>query len=678
MKTEQIEYKKNLLVIDDEVEITKSLFRQFRRKYNVHIALSTNEAIPILEKDHIQVVLSDQRMPGTTGIDFFNQIKDKYPDAIKLILTGYSDIEAVVGAINEGQVFRYLTKPWNPVELDSVIEEAFEKHELITSNRKLMLKLKEANTVLEKKVEERTKELIDHKNNLESIIKKRTSELEKAKEKAEESDRIKSTFLANMSHEIRTPMNAIVGFSNLLTGMIKEPKPKKYLNAIQTNAMSLLTLISDILDLSEIEAGNMAINTEVVDSKIFFFEIISILEKKINDSNLDFKFEIQPCFPKAILIDLTKVRQIAVNLLSNALKFTQKGFVKFEVECICADPNQKKYIDLKLVFKDSGVGIDKEYQQKLFEHFSQQDTKSNRKHEGTGLGLGLCHRLIKLMNGTMKIDSEINKGTIVTVTLPKIEVVKSSKLTQNNCMVNRDNILFSKTRILTVDDIESNRAYIKAILEDTEIEVDYAENGEKAFEMIISNNYSLVLTDIIMPLLDGFGLMQKIIEHPDTNINQLPVIALSSLQKTQEQIDINKAGFAGYLIKPINVNELYKELIKHLNFYRKESLNQEVKKTEALPELTLTPTEKHELIEQLNGKLMNMWKEFESVQSFKKARIFANELKDLAKKYPYNDLMLMAKSLIESVESFDIIELKSTLKQYPQLILKIDTEKVPQ
>ena len=128
----------NLLIVDDEVEITKSIARQFRRKYNVYSATSATNAISIMEKEHIQVILSDQRMPEMTGVDFFGAIKDKYPDALKLLLTGYSDIEAVIGAINEGQVFRYITKPWNPEELDSIVNEAFEKYELITNNRRLM------------------------------------------------------------------------------------------------------------------------------------------------------------------------------------------------------------------------------------------------------------------------------------------------------------------------------------------------------------------------------------------------------------------------------------------------------------------------------------------------------------------------------------------------------------
>ncbi|NPD45885.1 response regulator [Lentimicrobium sp. S6] len=194
----QQNYEHNLLVIDDEVEITKSLFRQFRRQYKVFIANSAEEALPILEKEDIQVVLSDQRMPGMSGITFFSAIKDKYPNALKLILTGYSDIEVVIEAINEGQVFRYLTKPWNPVELNLAIEQAFERHELISNNKVLLQKLKEANSTLEKKVLERT------------------LDLEKANEDLTKLNIEKNKYVGIVAHDLRNPIGNALSFAKLL------------------------------------------------------------------------------------------------------------------------------------------------------------------------------------------------------------------------------------------------------------------------------------------------------------------------------------------------------------------------------------------------------------------------------------------------------------------------------
>ena len=188
----------NLLIIDDEVDITKALVRQFRRKYNVISTTDASEALKIMENEKIQVVLSDQRMPGMTGVDFFAQIKDKYPDALKLILTGYSDIEAVIGAINEGQVFRYVKKPWNPDELETIIREAFEKYELITNNRKLMTSLQEANQNLEEKVQART------------------LELEKVNARLSELNLEKNKYIGMVAHDLRNPIGVAGSFSEIL------------------------------------------------------------------------------------------------------------------------------------------------------------------------------------------------------------------------------------------------------------------------------------------------------------------------------------------------------------------------------------------------------------------------------------------------------------------------------
>ena len=232
--------EKHLLVIDDEVEITKSIFRQFRRKYKVHTATNGNDALDIMEKEPIQVVLSDQRMPGMTGVDFFGKIKNKYPDALKMILTGYSDIEAVVGAINDGQVFRYLTKPWSPVELDMAVKEAFETHELITSKKRLMIELQNANKSLEKKVKERT------------------MELEKANERLINLNIEKNKYIGIVEHELRNPIGNAYSFSELLLydiASFNESEKKEFLGIINERCSYSLKLIESFLDASKIESG---------------------------------------------------------------------------------------------------------------------------------------------------------------------------------------------------------------------------------------------------------------------------------------------------------------------------------------------------------------------------------------------------------------------------------------
>ncbi|MDP3912645.1 MAG: response regulator [Bacteroidota bacterium] len=227
----------NLLIIDDEVDITKALVRQFRRKYNVFASTDATDALKIMEREKIQVVLSDQRMPGMTGVDFFAQIKDKYPDALKLILTGYSDIEAVIGAINEGQVFRYVKKPWNPDELESIIREAFEKYELITNNRKLMSSLQEAN------------------QNLEAKVKARTLELEKVNSRLSELNIEKNRYIGMVAHDLRNPIGVAGSFSDILIDdfdTIPKETQLEYLGHINASCDFSLNLIRDFLDVSKL------------------------------------------------------------------------------------------------------------------------------------------------------------------------------------------------------------------------------------------------------------------------------------------------------------------------------------------------------------------------------------------------------------------------------------------
>jgi response regulator RpfG family c-di-GMP phosphodiesterase len=243
LQLEQQDY--NLLIIDDEIEITKSIARQFRKKYKVFSATSAMEGMAIMEKEHIQVILSDQRMPDMTGVDFFSLIKDKYPDALKLLITGYSDIEAVIGAINEGQVFRYVTKPWNPDELESIVREAFEKYELITNNRRLMLSLQELNVGLEEKVKIRTSEL--------EMLNSRLSDLNKEK----------NSYIGMVAHDLRNPIGTAEAFSSMLLEdfeKMTKSSQLEYIGLINKSCSFSLNLIHDFLDISKIEAGIFDLN----------------------------------------------------------------------------------------------------------------------------------------------------------------------------------------------------------------------------------------------------------------------------------------------------------------------------------------------------------------------------------------------------------------------------------
>jgi len=389
------DYTHNLLIIDDEIEITKSLFRQFRRKYNVHIATSAEEALPILENEHIQVVLSDQRMPGMSGIDFFSAIKDKYPDALKLILTGYTDIEAVIGAINEGQVFRYLTKPWNPVELNLVIEEAFEKYELITNNRALMFKLKEANLTLEKKVEERTKEL------------------ESANVKLTNLNIEKNKYIGIVAHDLRNPIGNALSYSDLLISDYEDFSQKEhvqFLNIIFERCSYALNLIEGFLDTSKIESGILDVDFREYNYCGFVRSCVAQNQIFAHKKSQEIVFECE-CPETTLIFDKNKMEQVCNNLLSNAIKFSH--------------PNKKIWVNIQIKgdrivtrIKDEGQGIPKSELDSIFAVYETSSVKSTNSEKSTGLGLAIVKKIVEVHHGTIAVESEPNVGSEFSFTLP--------------------------------------------------------------------------------------------------------------------------------------------------------------------------------------------------------------------------------------------------------------------
>lgn len=386
----------NLLIIDDEVDITKALVRQFRRKYNVISTTDASEALKIMENEKIQVVLSDQRMPGMTGVDFFAQIKDKYPDALKLILTGYSDIEAVIGAINEGQVFRYVKKPWNPDELETIIREAFEKYELITNNRKLMTSLQEANQNLEEKVQART------------------LELEKVNARLSELNLEKNKYIGMVAHDLRNPIGVAGSFSEILIDdldTIPKETQLEYLRHISDSCEFSLNLIHDFLDVSKIESG-------VFDLNLSELEYLSFIKKSIVHEEILAKNKSQEIIITTDLsfitatLDINKIQQVLNNLLSNAIKYSF--------------PDTKIVIDIsetetEIVTKiiDQGQGIPKIELQKLFNPFQTTSVRATDSEKSTGLGLAIVKKIIEAHHGWVKVESEVGKGSVFSFGFPK-------------------------------------------------------------------------------------------------------------------------------------------------------------------------------------------------------------------------------------------------------------------
>lgn len=431
------------------------------------------------------------------------------------------------------------------------LQKAF--NEMITVLQKAQKDLSQSNKVLEKKVEERTIELESMKDKAVNAMKQ-----------ANMANKAKSEFLANMSHEIRTPMNSILGFSELLKKEVNSEKGLRFLESILFSTDALLRLLNDILDLSKVEAGKMDVEYDKSSVKALVHNIESIFKEKTDAKGLDFEVGISPELPAYLILDEVRVRQILINLMSNAVKFTDSGFIKIIVDFEVNDKNSGR---LKFSVSDSGVGIPEDQIDSIFEVFKQVEGQKNKIYGGTGLGLAICMKLIKLMNGTLEVDSKEGSGSTFTVTFNEILIAEKNVLeeTQSNFAIK-----FSSATILIVDDVEDNCEVLNELLSELNLNVLIAHNGKEAVTITRKKMPDLILMDLRMPVMDGFEA-GKILKD-DESTKHIPIIALSA---TIDKKAVN--FFEASLKKPLKMNLLTKELCKFLDYKTVEEQKKETK-----------------------------------------------------------------------------------------------------
>jgi len=499
-------------------------------------------------------------------------------------------------------------------------------------------------------------------------------DLIKAKIEAEEANKAKSEFLANMSHEIRTPMNAVLGFTDLLQSMITDPKQESYLKSIKTSGNSLLTLINDILDLSKIEAGKMELEYNAVNPFNLFKGIEQFFSMKIEQKGLEFSIDIAEDIPESLILDGVRLRQVLFNLIGNAVKFTEKGYIKLSTHKIYTEVD-KSNLDLIISIEDTGIGMSDEFQKKVFDAFTQQEGQSGRRYGGTGLGLGISKRLVEMMGGKINLKSKVKKGSTFEITLHDVAVSATKPDSELYPVFEWEKILFDEALILIVDDVDLNRSLISEFLKESPFKIFEAKDGEEALQIAKEKIPNLILMDIKMPKMNGYeaaGLIKN-----DNQLNHIPIIALTGSVMKQDEEKIQETGFDGFLMKPIQKSILYEKLSKFLKHSEREKSEIKESKPESEDEIFKISPETlkiiPEIMNRLENEFMQTWESVNKKQHIPDIENFANEIKIIGEENSITLLSEYGQTLISHVNSFDIESMGTALNSYPELIEKIKT-----
>jgi len=467
-------------------------------------------------------------------------------------------------------------------------------------------------------------------------------ELKLAQKQAEAATRAKSLFLASMGHEIRTPMNAVLGYSEIIAKRITDPALKEYLKSMQSSGHLLMNLLNDLLDFSKVESGQLALHPETTDIRYITNDIESVFRLKTTEKNLDFEIYVSKKIPTNLYVDELRLRQILLNLVSNAVKFTDKGKITVKIEAQNQDDRQ---CDLILSISDTGKGIAPEFHKKIFKQFEQQDNSIARKYGGTGLGLAITYQIVKLMHGDISVESEEGKGSTFRVYLPRIPISDSpgSKIPLSS--INPDNLVFEPAVVLIVDDTPNNINVLKSMLEEMPFTLLEAQNGQQALGLMGSNKIDLVLMDIRMPVMDGNEAIQIIRTHHEWS--HIPVIAITASSTAHEEKNILKEGFNAYIQKPVTFRQVVGALVNFLKFSLKERgrpeefvLSDEARKN--LPKLFM----------EIETQVMPMWMQLQKIRPRSKVKAMAYLLIELGKTNAVKPVIKYGEDLLSANQNF--------------------------
>lgn len=392
------------------------------------------------------------------------------------------------------------------------------------------------------------------------LAQRMTVDLEKAKQRAEEATRIKSDFLANMSHEIRTPMNGVIAMADMLYETELSPTQKKYTDIIKTSGRNLLEIINEILDFSKIEAGKINLSIQPFDLHHCLEDHASLMQPLAQEKSLEFTLKYDETLPQFMIGDETRLRQVFTNLVGNAIKFTHSGKVQFDA--LYSDD------ELHFIVTDTGVGIPQEKQESIFRAFEQVSGFATKTVNGTGLGLSITKSLIEMMGGNIDVKSVMDQGSVFTVRIPFKPVSEEAieEIAKKQSAEAEFETL--SAQILVVEDVTTNQFVVREMLKSLECEIDIAENGAEAVEMVQQKTYDLVLMDCQMPVMNGFDATIKIREM---GMKDLPIIALTANAMPEDKQKCIAAGMNDFVSKPVRKKDLHVAMQKWLNKDAKEA-----------------------------------------------------------------------------------------------------------